>query len=375
MSIFAQNNCYEAVNISFEEYSSCGNMAVHSVTLSELTPSGVFDSPECIPDSLNDYWVTLTVPDNITNLSFHVFNSDYFPMFVDVSTPILAVYSGNNCADINLIDCFKGNSNSILTNGEIRWESINDLTPGETLYLRIADSANIEQNIFLVVSEISNFQADSCQYPADLENGICNILSVGNNFPAPDNCGWNSTDNVAFYQFEINTNGIYTFDFSGINYIPWQSTDSYPGIQAVIISADDVCNLTYPYDYLYCFSTLEQILYNDIEIEAGSYYLVIDGYSSLSGKSLAYGSISYNFTNIDVQLSETINIYPNPSNGIIMIEAPKGLNYEIIGLTGQKLCEGITNSEIIDLQQFDTGIYIFRIIDKNLNFVEKIIIN
>jgi hypothetical protein len=292
--ILAQNNCNEAVTISFEEYSSCGNMAITYITLDEtINPSGIEEPNSCIPDSLNDYWLKLSVPDDITELSFHVFNSDFIPLIQGASIPILEVYTGENCENLILNDCFSSEA-MLMYNSEIRWETLENLTPNETLYLRIADSSNIVQNIVVAVSEITEYLAYSCDNPSSLNSGICTILSTERDFPSPDACGWTATDNAAFYQFEITSNGFYTFNFSGINHIPFPNQESEPHTQAIILNDDSaLCSIEYPYNYLYCFNSSDNSINEDIELEAGMYYMVVDGFSGLSGKSLGYGSVSY----------------------------------------------------------------------------------
>lgn len=374
--ILAQNNCNQAVTISFEEYSSCGNMAITYITLDEtINPSGIEEPNSCIPDSLNDYWLKLTVPDDITELSFHVFNSDYVPMIQGTSVPILEVYTGENCESLVLNDCFESDGGGPLQNSEIRWETLENLTPNETLYLRIADSSNIVQNIVVAVSEITEYLAYSCDNPSGLNSGICTILSDERDFPAPDDCGWTATDNAAFYQFEITSNGSYTFNLSGINHIPFPNQQSEPSTQAIILSNETtLCSIEYPYNCLYCFNSSDNSINEDIELEAGMYYMVVDGYSCLSGKSLGYGSISYYFTGNNPYGKERISIYPNPVSNVLKIDSPEGLNYEITNITGQKVLSGITDNTNLDLSKLESGVYIFRIIENGYSFIERIIV-
>ena len=69
-----------------------------------------------------------------------------------------------------------------------------------------------------------------------------------------------------------------------------------------------------------------------------------------------------------------LNIYPNPTNGIVLISGISG-NYSVIVFdnTGKELKRILDTSEV-DLSQFSAGHYLFKVIDENGNSVVKNIV-
>lgn len=71
-----------------------------------------------------------------------------------------------------------------------------------------------------------------------------------------------------------------------------------------------------------------------------------------------------------------INVYPNPSNGIITINtAEKSVNYQLISLQGRVLQQGVVDKNSIDFSNKAKGIYILRLNSENNNtFIKRIFI-
>ncbi|MFO7939231.1 MAG: tRNA uridine-5-carboxymethylaminomethyl(34) synthesis enzyme MnmG, partial [Bacteroidales bacterium] len=104
-------------------------------------------------------------------MAFHAFNSDHIPM-LDASAPGMAVYSGADCSNLTLLDCFESNG-GFMQNGEIHWEEISGLTPGETIYIRIWDENNLDQQLFIAASVRLDFPEDECETAVPLSQGGC----------------------------------------------------------------------------------------------------------------------------------------------------------------------------------------------------------
>jgi hypothetical protein len=69
----------------------------------------------------------------------------------------------------------------------------------------------------------------------------------------------------------------------------------------------------------------------------------------------------------DISRSDAINIYPNPANGLLRIEAPGMV--EIYNSTGQLVYSG--TDQVLDVSQWARGFYIVRSND----LTERLLIN
>lgn len=76
--------------------------------------------------------------------------------------------------------------------------------------------------------------------------------------------------------------------------------------------------------------------------------------------------IDLNVTNIDEETSTTyyVKVYPNPTQDILNIEAPKGLTVSLVDLQGRVLYQN-KDAQQIDMSQFASGIYIIQFADEN----------
>jgi hypothetical protein len=75
-----------------------------------------------------------------------------------------------------------------------------------------------------------------------------------------------------------------------------------------------------------------------------------------------------------------INVYPNPSNGIININSQTAIQkievYNVIGeLVFEKQLNELKNNFNFDMLAFNNGIYMVKISADNKTFTEKIILN
>jgi len=75
----------------------------------------------------------------------------------------------------------------------------------------------------------------------------------------------------------------------------------------------------------------------------------------------------------------SISIYPNPTNGVFVIEldaATEKYDITVYNVLGQTVLSTITNTMVttIDLSRFDKGIYTVELKDKNSVYIEKVIV-
>jgi hypothetical protein len=82
--------------------------------------------------------------------------------------------------------------------------------------------------------------------------------------------------------------------------------------------------------------------------------------------------ISVWVTGINSQVSELINFYPNPTNGILYIESDRDFRISIITLTGNVLMHEMNQKEI-DLTDWLPGLYILKIETDGKVITEKVI--
>jgi gliding motility-associated-like protein len=310
-SLYSQNDCATAVPLSFENYSTCGDMVLENVDLGIASPSSTGPNPGCanFSGSTNDLWYTLVVPTGINTLSFHAFNSSNSVPFPASSNPGMAVYRGTNCSNLTLIDCFES-TGGFMQNGEIRWENISGLTPGEILYIRIWDEGNLDQSLFLAASVITDFPEDDCDTPIPLSQGGCNILSTGGDITAPEQCGWNTTDNSIFYSFTVTADDPQPYTITAENGECWSNEGGLgeePEIQFAVYQWNGTnCNGIggAGSTYMGCASGTGTVTFSE-NLPPGNYILAMDGFSMLQGNSLCTYGFGAPF--IDEQLVVSLN--------------------------------------------------------------------
>jgi subtilisin family serine protease len=87
---------------------------------------------------------------------------------------------------------------------------------------------------------------------------------------------------------------------------------------------------------------------------------------------------SYSSTDIQNNLSGSINIFPNPTDGLININGLEGIiNIEIIDVTGKAILKSKSqsNTSKIDISDLPNGIYFVRLESAENRFVQKIVLN
>ena len=75
----------------------------------------------------------------------------------------------------------------------------------------------------------------------------------------------------------------------------------------------------------------------------------------------------------DFSKTNILNIYPNPTKGIIMLEAQGIENVELINIQGKSVYTSKSNVRNIDMEYFAKGIYFVKVITNDGITVRKII--
>jgi len=307
--LFSQETCSNAIEITFEEYSTCGQIAIINTDLTDAVPSTDLPMPECgnFDASTNDLWYYITVPDGVTELAFHIMNAPT-PMPTDEyhHQPGLAIYSGE-CGSLSLLDCFF-EEGDIINNGEIRFETITGLTSGEVLFLRVWDMNNFAVPFFIAASVRIEIPEHSCETPALLNGGGCNILAPKGTIQAPNDCGWNTCNNTVYYYITITEDDFQPVHFQASYVLCMDNNGEFPypqntELQLAIYSwnGTDCTGIGgSPYSsppnnstYQTCVNGTGTILFYEY-LEPCDYIITIDGYQDISGTSLCTFNLDYN---------------------------------------------------------------------------------
>lgn len=68
-----------------------------------------------------------------------------------------------------------------------------------------------------------------------------------------------------------------------------------------------------------------------------------------------------------------VQVYPNPSKGIVTIESDRTLEYHVFDVQGREVLDGIVENSIqLDLKSFDSGMYTIRFISENSIYIRKL---
>jgi len=324
--IFAQDNCGAAVAIPLEVYGSCGDMFFTNVNFAEATTSTDAPAPTCggFATTTEDMWYSFEVPAGVTELAFHAFNSPPpIPMMgPPACAPGMAVYRGT-CGNLTLIDCFNADAGFMgMENGEIRWEVLG-VTPGETIYVRLWEKTNNETSIFFAASVITSLPEADCNNPPELSTSGCNILAPGGTIQAPDDCGWNTTDNVVFYSFEvlptdpqpvvieIEYGQCWANEYGGM--LPPDNPEiqfavySWNGTNCTGIGGSPASDPPNNTTYYGCENGVGTVVYSNT-LPPGQYVLAMDGFSSTTGNSLCTFGIAASFIDDDPPVTGELSV-------------------------------------------------------------------
>ncbi|MBJ7427498.1 MAG: T9SS type A sorting domain-containing protein, partial [Bacteroidia bacterium] len=87
--------------------------------------------------------------------------------------------------------------------------------------------------------------------------------------------------------------------------------------------------------------------------------------------------LKYNSVNDYQNLVDLVNIYPNPTNGILNIESDQNLYFEIYDVSGKQIMAGnkVQKLQQINLIDLSSGIYFLKLFNDNEQFITKIIRN
>lgn len=183
------------------------------------------------------------------------------------------------------------------------------------------------------------------------------------------------------YSFDgqlVNASGIYTRRYPGL--LGCDSTvilnlTLNPVPEAIITVDVDTLGTTLPY-------STYQWMKNGAEISGATQarYTVTENADYQVIVTSASGCIDtsdiYTVTNHGVSIKNTnllktqVQVYPNPSKGIVNINAPVAVCWELVSVDGRILQNGKGKAQTIDLANLAEGVYLLKILDQEGNFVK-----
>lgn len=113
-------------------------------------------------------------------------------------------------------------------------------------------------------------------------------------------------------------------------------------------------------------------------IENGTYYYQVTAYNSYCESTPAVTPNDEDFVIVDIlsveENSVNARIYPNPTSGILRIDAESINNVAVYNMMGQKLLEDNINDNqyVIDMNQFGTGLFMVNVKTKNGTVTRKV---
>ena len=182
------------------------------------------------------------------------------------------------------------------------------------------------------------------------------------NFDAEIGDEW--TINVGNESIIIHVDNVYYNDYEGKTYRVMTVSDAND-----IFSGDIICGIGHTTSFF-----PERLLNNrDIDVDG------IRCYWSFGEQMIQFGDTDcdeiYDIIHFDVEeiQSETISVYPNPTNGIITINVDNQTEFTITNICGQTIMRGVISgdNQQIDVSELSCGMYFIKIDDKSIKFIKE----
>ena len=218
--VTAQDECGNAPTLNLTGPNAC--QATHfTIDLSVASVSTTTPVPTC-PGSWgsgkNDIWARFVVPAGVTQMNLGLGNdAPITGLFGAAKKPSMSVYRGS-CAALTEISCYETPTGFISNNCRgFSYKTIN-VTPGETIFLRMWELNNAGIELDLIITPTTSAPPnDACANATPLSSIGCNVNATasggisGTSMNAPESCNgagsegttWNTVDNVVFYTFQV----------------------------------------------------------------------------------------------------------------------------------------------------------------------------
>lgn len=318
---------------------------------------------------------------NVNKLtSFIGTNNDIYPYITEVSQ------YGSSC------------SNNVQLNVSVANGGLNELTSLE--FTTTIDGNTPE--VFLWEGSIKSYEVASIQIPVAMTSGTHNVTTK---IVKANGTSFESEKTVSITGEEWET--VYTSsDSEELTIEIMQDKYGYQITWEIIGSDYSVIASGGPYDYL-SGSSATQLNSEVVNIPAGEcmkfiikdsegngiccqygegYYKILDSKGNIvvDGDGAFGSEASHNILLLKEESIETpdnktssIDVYPNPTNGQLYINADDMMNISVINNLGQVVFDKNVDSdnETIDMSQYENGIYMIRIVTEEHVVMKKIIKN
>ncbi len=110
----------------------------------------------------------------------------------------------------------------------------------------------------------------------------------------------------------------------------------------------------------------------------GNYYIGFHATSNAGGGGIAIDNFNIDvISGVDNYNNYTISIFPNPTNGKLSIVNLTKANISVYNSIGKLILErkNVSNKDIINLANFNNGIYFVKITEKNTTLTKRILLN
>ena len=161
-------------------------------------------------------------------------------------------------------------------------------------------------------------------------------------------------------------------------YISWDRPDitanlhHFKVLRSTGVYKDEVLVAEIPYDgnnsYEYFDNTYDLIQSEFVYYSVNCVY--IRGEEQCESE---WSDVGFWITDIEENTDKNIDVYPNPTNGLLNIEGQGTMHISVSNLLGQKLHETTAEGNIVlDMSRYESGMYIIRIENENGVMVQKV---
>ena len=217
-----------------------------------------------------------------------------------------------------------------------------------------------------------------------------------------DSYGWNTTNQFTEPQGHNGSEGLLT-SASYINNVGALTPDNWVFLPAITVPADGILNFSWwekGQDANYAAEHYAVVVANQPIVNAnatikfegnatGSWAKKGFSLSDFAGQTVYIGFRHYNVTDMfmldidDIEISTNaiginevnackVNIYPNPTNGMLFVEGEGIINVEVMDING-RIVKSSAKAGAIDLSSLENGVYMVRTATENGVSVKKIV--
>lgn len=280
-------------------------------------------------------------------------------------------YATNGMIPNSLVNGGNSKIYGLCENGGVSSTGCNSPNPFGTLYEYTPGT-----NTFEVKQNFAYCNNETVQYPTSLMK-----TSVGHYIGTNGLFG-----TLGLFKYDATTNTTTMCDYTGITDIHLIQIANLieicrkPSYQEIVVNTFDTCEgSSFTYDIQNTNATSYQWQQNGIDVagqttgvlnltnittsDAGNYTCVMTNECGTTTTMVLHLTVNCLGTTTIANFEESVNLYPNPTNGVLNIDLPTNIDVNItslkvINLLGQEILVSNTNTTKIDVSSLPIGIYI-----------------